>query len=371
VAVQRASGRYRSPGSATAATTCVRAGQLAREHGRAAPPVVERLGSTRPTKHSSTSTPYVPLRRSASFTAYTAPASPATRIVACSSDPDAGSQGLPRLLSNSSAPFGFATCYERSQDATRPGCAPSAPVPVGRINARASARGPVIELIVTNTGGRQGGAAQISRFFGVDCRSIDYPRTECRSHDARCSNQPLAPGSFRGGSHSRLVASRFRAVDRDGQGKVVDGQSQPVEGAKILIEFLDGVNRKYDVKTNKRGEYIQIVSSRKLRAHGVEGGRGSQAFDARVRLGAAAEVNFSSCLVRHDEQGGRREVRGVQKVFEAGVAASTSAATTRRSRGSRAETLVPECYAASSTLARLLPEEGLRQARSCTRPPPP
>ena len=42
------------------------------------------------------------------------------------------------------------------------------------------------------------------------------------------------------------------------KGKVVDSQGQPVDGAKITIEFLDGVTRKYEVKSNKRGEFIQI-----------------------------------------------------------------------------------------------------------------
>ena len=42
------------------------------------------------------------------------------------------------------------------------------------------------------------------------------------------------------------------------KGKVTDAKNQPVEGAKIVIEYKEGVTRKFEVKTNKKGEYIQI-----------------------------------------------------------------------------------------------------------------
>ena len=38
------------------------------------------------------------------------------------------------------------------------------------------------------------------------------------------------------------------------KGKVLDGAQKPLDKAKILIEFKDGVNRKYEIKTNKKGE---------------------------------------------------------------------------------------------------------------------
>ena len=42
------------------------------------------------------------------------------------------------------------------------------------------------------------------------------------------------------------------------QGKVTDTAGKPVEKATIAIEFTDGINRKYEVKTNKKGEFIQL-----------------------------------------------------------------------------------------------------------------
>jgi tetratricopeptide (TPR) repeat protein len=42
------------------------------------------------------------------------------------------------------------------------------------------------------------------------------------------------------------------------QGTVVDPMGQPVEGAKITIEQTDGVTRKFETKSDKKGSFIQI-----------------------------------------------------------------------------------------------------------------
>ena len=42
------------------------------------------------------------------------------------------------------------------------------------------------------------------------------------------------------------------------KGKVVDASGKPVEGASVTIEGSDSGGRKFTVKTNKNGEYIQI-----------------------------------------------------------------------------------------------------------------
>ena len=42
------------------------------------------------------------------------------------------------------------------------------------------------------------------------------------------------------------------------QGTVVDAQGQPVEGAKITIEQTEGVTRKFETKSDKKGAFIQI-----------------------------------------------------------------------------------------------------------------
>ena len=77
------------------------------------------------------------------------------------------------------------------------------------------------------------------------------------------------------------------------KGKVVDAKGQPVEGAKVLIEFAEGVNRKNETKTNKKGEFIQIgLFPGNYKVTASKEGVGSQMFEVRVRIGSAAEVNF-------------------------------------------------------------------------------
>jgi tetratricopeptide (TPR) repeat protein len=78
------------------------------------------------------------------------------------------------------------------------------------------------------------------------------------------------------------------------KGKVVDGKNEPVEGAKVTIEFAEGVNRKNETKTNKKGEFIQIgLFPGQYRVTASKEGVGAQTYEVRVRIGTAAEVNFA------------------------------------------------------------------------------
>ena len=77
------------------------------------------------------------------------------------------------------------------------------------------------------------------------------------------------------------------------KGKVVDAKGAAVEGAKIVIEFAEGMNRKNETKSNKKGEFIQIgLFPGNYKVTASKEGVGAQMFEVRVRIGAAAEVNF-------------------------------------------------------------------------------
>ena len=111
------------------------------------------------------------------------------------------------------------------------------------------------------------------------------------------------------------------------KGKVADAQGNAVEGAKVVIEFTDGMNRKYEVKTNKKGEYIQIgLPPGNYRLTASMDKLGSQSFDTRVRLGGTSEINFSlnpsnvPAMSREEAQ----KADAFRKVFEAGIAASNA-----------------------------------------------
>ena len=55
-----------------------------------------------------------------------------------------------------------------------------------------------------------------------------------------------------------LVAAPAGAQTGQLKGKVVDAQNKPIEGAKITIVMTEGVNRKFETKTKKNGDFLQI-----------------------------------------------------------------------------------------------------------------
>ena len=74
-------------------------------------------------------------------------------------------------------------------------------------------------------------------------------------------------------------------------GKVLDEEKQPVADAKVLIEFEDGVHRSYEVKTNDKGEYMQVglpIGNYKLTAS--KDGYVPGAIGIRVGMGLARDI---------------------------------------------------------------------------------
>jgi tetratricopeptide (TPR) repeat protein len=134
------------------------------------------------------------------------------------------------------------------------------------------------------------------------------------------------------------------------KGTVKDDKGQPVEGAKITIEFSEGVNRRQETKTNKKGEFVQIgLQSGTYKVTAEKEGVGSQSLDARVRIGAAAELNF---VLAAGKAGATKEdmakVAELRKTFEEGVTASKSGnmdeAIAKFTRGTEISPTCADCY---------------------------
>jgi tetratricopeptide (TPR) repeat protein len=107
------------------------------------------------------------------------------------------------------------------------------------------------------------------------------------------------------------------------KGVVKDEKGQPVDGAKIVIEFQDGVNRKFEGKTDKKGEFLQIglqPGSYKITA---EKDKLGAAQVVRVRIGQTAEA----ALVLGSATGAgsaeaAKKAAELKKAFDEGVDAS-------------------------------------------------
>ena len=55
-----------------------------------------------------------------------------------------------------------------------------------------------------------------------------------------------------------LLAPPAQAQTGTARGKVLDAEGKPIPDVKITIEFQGGITRKFEVKTNKKGEYMQV-----------------------------------------------------------------------------------------------------------------
>ena len=88
-----------------------------------------------------------------------------------------------------------------------------------------------------------------------------------------------------------LAAPQAEAQTGTARGKVVDTQGQPIADAKVLMEFQGGMTRKFEVKTNKKGEWMQVGMQPGPYKFTVnkEGYQGSTA-EQRVSLGDPTQV---------------------------------------------------------------------------------
>lgn len=92
-----------------------------------------------------------------------------------------------------------------------------------------------------------------------------------------------------------VAAGAPAAAQTTGQvkGKVVDGKGQPVDKAAVTIEFKGGTNLKREVKTNKRGEFIQVGLQPGPYYVTVKHEGGQAADQVQVGLGTAPEMNLT------------------------------------------------------------------------------
>ena len=102
------------------------------------------------------------------------------------------------------------------------------------------------------------------------------------------------------------------------KGKVVDGKGQPVDKAAVTIEFKGGTNLKREVKTNKRGEFIQVGLQPGPYYVTVQHEAGQAADQVQVGLGATPEMNLT---LKPATAGMSPEEAAFRKTFDEGAQA--------------------------------------------------
>ena len=127
------------------------------------------------------------------------------------------------------------------------------------------------------------------------------------------------------------------------KGKVVDVKGQPMIGVAIAIEVVGGT-RKLSTKTDKRGEFIQLLTeSGQYRITATDAKVGTAQTELRVSLGRVSEANMvlaASTAANNDVKAAE-----LKKAFEEGVAASRGGNHDEAiARFQAALTLSPNCF---------------------------
>jgi tetratricopeptide (TPR) repeat protein len=119
-----------------------------------------------------------------------------------------------------------------------------------------------------------------------------------------------------------LLGAPASAQTGAARGKVMDSKGQPLADAKILIEFKGGITRKFEVKTNKKGEWMQVgIQPGPYRFTVSKEGYQSNYLDARVALGEPTELpDFKLVSAAEVAQQQGSPAAELKEKFEAAVA---------------------------------------------------
>lgn len=145
-----------------------------------------------------------------------------------------------------------------------------------------------------------------------------------------------------------LVAPAALAQTGMLKGKVISPDGKPVQGAQVVIEYADGVTRKFEVKTDRRGEFIQIgLQPGNYKVTVTVDKLGTVSQPARVTLGRTAEVdfNFAAAAAAGVDPAAAAKSAELKKLFEEGVTASKAGDfDTAIARFQAASEIIPNCY---------------------------
>ncbi len=128
------------------------------------------------------------------------------------------------------------------------------------------------------------------------------------------------------------------------KGKVVNEKNEPLIGVAITIEFMGGVNRKLSTKTDKRGEFIQLLTEGgPYKVTASEPAIGSASGNTAVRLGRVSDMTI--VLAKTTAANDSAKAAELKKAFDDGVAASRGGRHDEAIENFRAAlVLAPSCF---------------------------
>jgi len=157
-----------------------------------------------------------------------------------------------------------------------------------------------------------------------------------------------------------LIASLVAAVPAFAQstgmvkGVVSDDKGQPIDGAKVTIEMNGGTGRKFETKTNKKGEYIQIgLASGSYKIVAEKDKLGSQPATVSVRANATQEANLTLAMASAAAtKEAQAKNAAITKVFDEGVQLSNAGNHDEAiAKFNEAIAIIPTCYNCYNNIA--------------------
>lgn len=131
------------------------------------------------------------------------------------------------------------------------------------------------------------------------------------------------------------------------KGVVKDDKGQPVDGAKVTIEMAGGTGRRFETKTNKKGEFVQIglnSGAYKVTAEKEKLASAPSTVNVRVNQTAETELVLGVASAAATKEG-QEKAAALKKVFEEGVALSQAGKHDEAiAKFNEAVTLSPNCY---------------------------
>ncbi|MGE0043703.1 MAG: carboxypeptidase regulatory-like domain-containing protein, partial [Vicinamibacterales bacterium] len=146
---------------------------------------------------------------------------------------------------------------------------------------------------------------------------------------------------------SLVVAGPAAAQTTMIRGKVLTPDAKPVAGAQVVIEFQGGVQRRFEAKTDKKGEFVQLLTeSGPYTLTVTDKEMGTQSQQVQVRLGRASELTVVlDGGAAAAAAAGANVGAELKKAFEAGVAASAAGNHDEAiAKFTEAAGIVPNCF---------------------------